>query len=258
MPKITQIQYDNKTQRAQVYIDYRFCASIRQNIWEELGLREGSEISCAQLHQKEASVWKRSSQSSSMYISKQAINRVMEWVRKYIPNLNAKVIDFRYIYDNGDNSGLAFNYSHTRNDQNISLTLKATNKEIITLEVMGVELQRGINYWARENKLLYAQSQFKRDGWVVLYYKYPKEVFVWIKPEHNKQYKSEELIRSSKTRFIAFNDRSPEVYSSKGFCEYIQKKIEGMVSDISSRENGLSSLVSKEVKVVEITDKKHS
>lgn len=252
MPKITQIQYDNNTQRAQVYIDYRFCASIRQNIWQEMGLCEGSEISCAQLHQKEALVWQRSRRSNLLDMSNQALDRTLAWLTKYLPNINARVIDFRY---GQDDNGLSLNYPVPRNDKNISLTLKATNLEILTLEVTGVEIQRGINYWVKEHKLLYAQSQFKRDGWVVLYYKHPKELFVWIKPEPKKQYKSEELIRRSKNRFIAFNDQSSEVCSSKEFCEYIHKKIEGIASGVTSKESSPESLISKKDRGF---DKNHS
>ena len=58
MSKITQIQHDNKTQRVSVYIDYRYCASVRQNVWDEMNLQEGSEITCAKLHQKEAALWR--------------------------------------------------------------------------------------------------------------------------------------------------------------------------------------------------------
>jgi hypothetical protein len=234
MPKITQIQYDNITKRVLVYIDYRICTSMDQKTWHNLDLNEGSEISCQQLRQRKILAEKIPAEANFTNISSLAITRTARWLNKNLSNIEARIIDFRYGRNDG---GLSLNYPNTRNDQNISLVLKETNTEIITLEVSAVEMQCGINYWLREDKLRYAQNQSKRDGWVMLYYQYPKETFIWIKPEKDKQYVSEILSKNSPSRFVPFNNRSFEIYSDKEFCEYVQKKIEQLVTKTSSDRN---------------------
>jgi hypothetical protein len=229
MPKITLIKNDNKTNRVAVYVDFHFCASVRQSIWEEMDLAEGSEISCSELHKKEALTWKQANKKNTIFNSKQAINCTMQWLNQYLPTLDARVIDFRFGYSSNPSS---VSYPSTRNDQNISLLLKGTSTEVITLEVASTEIQRGINYWVRADKIAYAQSQSSRDAWVVLYYRHPHERFVWIHPVSDKKYKAEEIIDNTKNYFVAFNDRSPEVHSSQEFCQYIQDKIDKMVLEI--------------------------
>jgi hypothetical protein len=229
MPKITQITHNDKTDRVAVYIDFHFCASIKRFVWENMGLTEGSEISYSELHKKEALVWAQSNKKNPIFNSKHAINRTLVWLNRYLPNLDSRIIDFRFGYSNRPSS---VGYPNTRNDQNISLLLKGTSTEVITLEVTSAEIQRGINYWVKADKIAYAQSQSDRDTWVVLYYKHPQEQFIWIHPVNDKKYKSEELIGNTKNYFVAFNDRSPEVHSSQDFCKYIQNKIEEMISEL--------------------------
>ena len=245
MSKITQIQHDNRTGRVIVYVNYRFCASIRQNIWDEMNLREGSEITCSELHRREALIWRKSRKTDVMYPNKQAMKRTMQWLARYLPNLDAKIIDFKF--DQGSN--LSSNYPSVRNDQNISLYLKKTNIEIMTLEVVSAEIQRGTSYWIRSDKLAYAQSQLNRDAWIVLYRQHPIEKFIWLKPR-NKEYKREELISGTKKYFVSFNDKSPEIYSSKYFCDYVQKKVYNMFLDRGSNKFDANSLTS-----IETTDK---
>jgi len=222
MSKITQIQTNKQTGRVSVYIDYHFCVAIRQNIWGEMNLHEGSEISRAELRKQEAALWKKYNRLPSRRPIQQTMNRIVQWFSKYLPDLEGKIIDFRLDYNNDK---MVSNYSSTRNDQNINLFLKGTATEVITLEVAVAEIQRGTNYWVKTDKIVFAQSQLQKNAWVVLHCKYPVEKFVWIKPR-NKEYKHEELIGVANSHFITFNDESPEVYSSQRFYDYIQKKIE--------------------------------
>lgn len=228
MPKITQIRNDNSTQRVVIYIDYRFCASIRQSVWQTLNLQEGAEISCAELHRREKLAWQQYSKINSINTSRVTINRVLQWISKYLSQLRARVIDFRYGQNNSD---LFSGYPLPRSDQNISLLIKGTNIEVITLEVMGAGIQRGLNYWVKEEIILHAQSQDKRDAWVVLHHRQPKESFIWIKPYPEKHYRGEELIRGNTSLYILFSNDASEVHTSKEFCAYIQNKVDGLIED---------------------------
>lgn len=220
MAKITQIKQDSKTRRILVYIDYRFCASIRPDIWDAMELKDGDKITCAGLHQKEREIYQKSGKQNRIYSNKQALHRIVRWFDKYIPALEAKIIDFKF-------SNNEFDSLCNRHDQNISLFIKGSNTELITLEVASSEIQRGIHYWVNIDKIMYVLSQTSRDGWVVLYYRYPVEKLIWIKPSPAKTYNPEELIMGSKKYFVFFKNDSPEVYSSPGFFEYIQNKIDG-------------------------------
>jgi len=235
MSEITQIQQDNKTRRILVYIDNRYCTSIRPNVWDAMGLKEGDEITCAELHQKERNAYHKCRKENYSDFNKQTVNRVVRWFDKYIPAIEAKIIDFKF----DDNE---YDYPHYRYDQNISLFLKGTNKELITLEVACVELQRGVHNWVLADKVMFAQSQSKRDGWAVLYYKYPVERLIWVKPDPRIIYKTEEIIKGSKRQFIFFKNDSPEVYSSPKFFDYIQNKINSRISDASSSKCNSQSL----------------
>lgn len=223
MSKITQIQRDNRTQRVVVYIDYRYCASIRPNIWEEMNLHEGSEISCAKLHQREATIWRSLSRSNVTYSFKQALNRTVEWFVRYLPNLEAKVFDSRFGYDG---SKLSLGYPNAGSNQNVSVFIKGTDVEVISLEIATSEIRRGVGHWVKLSKITKAQSQSQNDVWVALYYRHPIEKFIWIKPVYDKEYRYEELVKGSKNYFVFFDDKSPEVYSFKGFCDYLKGKID--------------------------------
>jgi len=223
MPKITQIRRDKTTNRVSVYIDYRFCMSIRENVWQEMGLAENSDISCVELKQKERALWKQISKAQAIENSKQALLRIQQWFNKYLPNVEVRVIDFRL-----SDSSSARGYLG-RNDQNISLLHKETTTEIMTLEMASTEISRGINYWVRADKIDYAQNL---NSWVVLYYKYPIERLIWIKPLPAKKYKPQELIANIKPYYVSFNEKSPEVHSEQDFYKYVQNKIEQMIKKI--------------------------
>lgn len=223
MPKITQIQQDNKTRRVLVYIDYRFCASIRENVWDAMELKLGDEITCVKLHQKEKNVYAKLRKHNSNYSNKQAINRVAGWFNKYVKALDVRIVDFKYD-SNVDSSAY---YPKTRYDKNINLLIKDSNTPILTLEVASIEIQRGDHYWINMDKITYAQQQTEIDSWVVLHHKYPVEKFIWIKPEPKKIYAAETLIKNSKQQFVFFKQDSPEVYSSTKFFAYLQAKLAG-------------------------------
>ena len=70
MSKITQIQYDNESGRVIVYVGYRFCVSVRQDIWDEMNLREGSKINFDELKSKEAFYRKKSRTKSNNQFSR--------------------------------------------------------------------------------------------------------------------------------------------------------------------------------------------
>jgi len=223
MPKITQIKFNTMTKRVAVYIDYHFCLSIRDNIWQKMGLTNGSEISSIELKQKERIIWKNLRKTNALGNSKQALLRVQYWFSKHMPNLEAQIIDFNLAQSDRPSPE---SYPGIGSNQRIRILLKRTVTEIMTLEVASTEIRRGINYWIRAEKIDYAKNQYNRDVWIVLYCKYPNEKLIWIKPLSNKQYQREELISNTLSYFISFNFKSPEVYSSQNFCEYVQNKLD--------------------------------
>lgn len=245
MSKITQVQQDNKTGRVLVYIDYRFCASVRPDIWKVMGLQDGDEITYARLRQKERELYKKARRLSYNDSSKQALSRIVHWFNKYIVTLDTKIVDFNFEHSNGN----YFGYPTVRYDQNISLFIKNTNIELVTLEVATTEVQKGIDHWVDANKIAYAKSQAKRDSWVVLYYRYPAEKLIWIKPDSKVIYSAEEFVRGPKKQFIRFKKGSPEIYPSPKFFNYIQDKIVNQSSEVLCKGDVVNVTAAKNLKV---------
>ena len=58
MPVITEIRYNNPSDRYWVYIDGQYCASIRARTFQGMNLIEGQEITCDDLIELEKFHWK--------------------------------------------------------------------------------------------------------------------------------------------------------------------------------------------------------
>ena len=84
-------------------------------------------------------------------------------------------------------------HSEEKGSPDLSIRTKNSNIELIALEVSGTESMKGLGYWVRKDKIDYIQAHKERDIWIVLHYQQPKEKFIWIKINGEKQYHSEIL-----------------------------------------------------------------
>ena len=106
MPKITKIleNQGRNNDRVHIFIDNQFCTSVRKRTWIGMNSKIGSDINCEKLKKLENNFWKKLYGPSSWKREKVRINRVIQWFKKYIPEIEIVTIGLGadtndYIYD---------------------------------------------------------------------------------------------------------------------------------------------------------------
>ena len=205
MPKITQIQ--NLGQKVIVYMDHKYGASIKQNVWRYMNLCEGSEITCSELKRKSFFYRKKDFMFNVWNREQERIDSVAEWLFKYLPEVEIKRIT-------PDKEPSMKGYNKIRS--NLSLLARGAQTELVSVKVLGADVQAGNHYWIRLDAIEYVKRNPSRDIWLAVCFKYPKFKITWIKLEQNKEYHSTE---KDKEGFIYFDNLAPECYASSSFCE---------------------------------------
>lgn len=224
MPKITKIlekQGEHKD-RVYIYIDGKFCTSIRQRTWIGMRLEIDSIISCDELKTLENNFWKKIYGKESWEREKIRINRVIEWFNKYIKDVDIVPVGLGADH----NDYLENTHSKEKGAPDLSVRVKGSGIEIILLEVSGTENMRGKEYWVRKDKVDYVKNHPDLDIWIVLHYKLPIERFIWLKIEPSKNYVTKiQNIKGADEFYVLFNDDDSEIFSSLNFHNYIMNKI---------------------------------
>jgi hypothetical protein len=205
--KISENQGKDKD-RVYVYIDNIYCASIRQRTWIGMNLTIGSSISCEDLKTLEQNFWKKLYGKESWEQEKVRINRVCEWFKHYIPTVEIVPIGL------GADSNEYFENIHSeeKGSPDLSIRTKDSDIELIALEVSGTENMKGMGYWVRKDKIDYIQAHKERDIWIVLHYQRPKEKFIWLKINSEKQYQAKTLnFKGADEYYVIFNDKDSEI-----------------------------------------------
>jgi hypothetical protein len=211
MSKITQIQ--NTGQRVVVYVDHKFCVSIRPDVWKLMNLHEGSEITCSELKRKETFYFKKTYMLSSWSSEKERVDDVVKWLTKYLPEVEIKRIE--------QDEETMINEFH-KMEPNLSLLLKGTKTEFIAIKVLGADVQVGTHHWLRLDAIEYIKENPSRDIWIAACFKYPKLNITWIKLKQEKEYCDSD---KDKEGFVFFNHHASECHTSDRFCKYIKEKV---------------------------------
>jgi len=228
MGKITNIQDQkgNKKDRTYIYIDDKYCFSVRSRTWISFKLNIGDEADCEELIEKEKFIWKDLYNTDSWEKEKIRLHYVSAWIKKYIPFVDIKISGFganttEYIPIHPDEKG----------EPDINIVLENTNTIILFLEVTGTEYKKGNDYWIRPDKIDYIQKHQNKDIWVALHYADAKKI-IWIQPFLDKKYTYvEKNLKGAIEYFVIFNDDSPEVKSSQEFKEYIDSIIQKKLNE---------------------------
>jgi len=224
MPVITKVlskQGTNKD-RVYVYIDGKFCTSIRERTWIGMHLAVGSSISCEELKIFEQNFWKKLYGVDSWQREKIRINRVINWFAKYIPQVEVMPVGL----GTDRNDYLENVHSEEKGEPDLSIRLHSSEIEIIALEVSGTEKMQGNDYWIRKDKIDYIQNHPERDLWVVLHYKLPKEKFIWLKFIPEKSYQTTVInIKGADEYYVILTNDAEEIKLSDYFRKYILAKI---------------------------------
>lgn len=225
MSKITKIlsKIYNGEERIQVYIDDKYCTSVRKRTWIGMNLNLGSNISCEEVITLENNFWKKLYGVKSWELEKKRIRRIEGWFGKYIPEVSLNRIGF------GADHNEYIKNIHSIEPGSPDLSISYDNQELIRLEVSGTERMRGDDYWVRKDKVDYIQKNKDIDIWIVLHYQLPKEKFIWIKVSSDKKYNSNSLnLKGAGEYYITFDNSSTEIQTSRDFRNYLRNKIQSI------------------------------
>ena len=222
MARVTKILHKTDRQRYWVFVDGEYCTSIRERTFPAIGISVGSELSCDEIKQLEKFHWKNQYGEKSWENEQIRLDRVIEIIQGIDSRVAVKKIGFgadttKYIAAHPEESG----------KPDLEVVLRDDNKvRILMVEVTGTENRRGSDYWVRPDKLAYCKNNPDEDVWIVLHYKNPKELVVFLKPSVSKSYEHTEIrIRQSIEHYVVFSEDSPEVCTFEQFAEYVLEKI---------------------------------
>jgi len=226
MGKITIIQNNKgpKQDRVHVYIDGKYCISIRERTWAAFNLKINDDANCEDLIKKEKFIWKQLYGQDSWEKEKVRLHYVSKWLKKYIPNIDVRITGF-----GANTTELIEEHPEEKGEPDMQIMLKNTNTIVLFLEVTGTEHKRGSDYWIRPDKIDYIQNHPNKDIWVALHYADTKKI-IWIKPLSNKKYNYvEKNLKGVIEYFVIFDNNSEEVKTSQEFKDYLDLKVQNSI-----------------------------
>ena len=206
-----------------VYIDGAKCTPVRERIWPALKLSVGSEITCAELKDREKFHWKLEYQKQAAWEKEQKRLRVVtHYIQRLDPRLQVTTTGF-----GADTTALILEHPPESGRPDIEVFAPLRADPLMLIEVTGTERMRGTTYWVRPDKLRYAQNHPELDVWVILHYAESEEKLVFIKPRRGVEYRpTEKKIRGSTERYVEFTRQHAEVKSRVQFEGYLTGKID--------------------------------
>lgn len=223
MPKITRItRQQANPDRLSIYIDGAFCTGVRERTFQAMGLREGDEISCAELKEKENFFWKQSYQDKWKN-EKVRIEKVAELIKGIDANALVKIVGF-----GADTVVLIKEHPDEKGKPDIDVMHKMKPEiTLLKVEVTGTERMRGDDFWVRPDKLEYAENHPDEDVWIILHFSEPQVIFVFIQPVKGKKYERHSInIRGAGEIFCIFNNGDEEVKSLEFFANHLKAKLD--------------------------------
>ena len=222
MPHITEIQYKSDRQKYWVFVDGKFCHSVRKRTFEAMNLTVGMEITCDEVKEREDFFWKRSYGSDSWKRERVRLDRVVELIKNIDPRVEVRVVGF-----GAGDTELIPHHPEEAGRPDLEVVCRSNGTQLLLVEVSGTESKRGDDYWVRPDKLEYASSHPDQDVWIVLHYAKPEETVVYIKPDLQRGYDFTEVkIRGATEHYVIFSDGDAEVVDAGVFASHVLKKIE--------------------------------
>ncbi|WP_219017955.1 hypothetical protein [Shewanella algae] len=216
MPKITNIIFKDDRERYWIYVDGKYCTSIRARTFKGMNLTIGASLSCEEIKEMESfhfkNQYKDSWEQEKVRIGKvsQLLSAANDKIRVNVTGFGADSND--YIKEHPDEQG----------KPDLELVLSGDEKVLMLVEVTGTTKMRGDAYWIRPDKLSYCQNHPEENVWIVLHYALPVEKFVFVKPNGNKQYEHIVVnIKGTDELYVPFKDCDQEVYSYQQFLGHL-------------------------------------
>lgn len=223
MSKITDIVHKPDKERYWIFVDGKYCCSIRERTFPALQLMIGQEVTCDEINERESFVWKSQYGEAAWKKEGVRLDKVKALIDGIDPRAEARVVGFgagstEFIAEHPEEAG--------RPDIEVVLTGRQ-HVALLSVEVTGTEQMRGATYWVRPDKLAYIQAHPDQDVWLILHYAEPEERFVFIRPTSKKAHYPivDKVIRGATEHYVEFTDASPEVVSYETFRDNLLGKI---------------------------------
>jgi hypothetical protein len=215
MATITDISFKSETERFSIYIDNKWCCSIRQRTFIGMHLSIGQKITCQEVKDMESFHFKNKYQNS-WENEKVRIDKVSELINTFSNQFRLDNTGF-----GTDSNEIIKSHPDEPGAPDVSV-INNNGQVVMYLEVTGTEQMRGRDYWIRPDKIQYCQNHFEKNIWIVLHYSLPQEKFVFLKPELNKVYKhTVKNISGTDEYYVLFNDSDSEVKPMEEFRRHL-------------------------------------
>lgn len=222
MAIITALVPKPEKERVWVYLDGKYCTSIRTRTFGAMGLAVGQETTAQKLEDLEKFHWKTVYGKSAWDKEKVRLDLVKALVEHEEPRVDVGVVGF------GANTN-EFIASHPEQagKPDLEITVKGTSMVLMAVEVTGTETMRGTTYWVRPDKLTYARNHPETNVWLVLHFAKPVRKFVFIQPDPTKDYQVSRInIRGSIEHFVEFSDSDTEVVPQEKFLQILSALVD--------------------------------
>ena len=222
MPQITKIEHRPERQRYWVFVDGKFCHSVRERTFGAMDLTVGMEITCNEVKEREKFHWKRTYGPNSWERERERLNRVVDLIKNIDPRVEVRVVGF-----GAGSSELIPHHPEEAGSPDLEVVCCGNGTRLLMVEVSGTEFKRGDDYWVRPDKLEYASKHPDQDVWIVLHYSTPAETVIYIRPDLQRQYDVTNIeIRGATERYVIFSDGDEEVVDAGVFASHVLEKIE--------------------------------
>ena len=226
MGKITRIEHKSEKGRYWVFVDGKYCCSIRERTFPAMDLSVGMVATCDQIKDQENFFWKQQYGQAAWEKEGVRLGKVKALIDSIDARAQAQIVGFgagstEFIPEHPKEAG--------RPDIEV-VTTDGRSLVLLAVEVTGTEQMRGDTYWVRPDKLAYIQVHPEQEVWLVLHYAEPNERFVFIRPSSSKTHYSAvtKVIRGATEYYVEFTDESPEVVSLEEFRANLSKKIDSV------------------------------
>jgi hypothetical protein len=224
MSKITELKHkpnkdgDVSQDRVWVYVDGKYCCSMRERTSKAMELFEGKEAICSDLIKSEKFFWKNQ-YKDSWDKEKVRIEKVSQLIKSFSEQFRLEKTGF-----GADSNELIEEHPDEPGAPDVSV-FNRNNKLIMYLEVTGTEYMRNPDkpiYWIRPDKIQYCQSHPEKNIWIILHFAKPSQKFVFVKINPLKTYRYEvENIKGADEHYSPFSDADTEVKTMDEFRQHL-------------------------------------
>ena len=216
MPEITNIVHKPEKERYWIYVDGKYCTSVRERTFPALNLNIGNQLSCDEIKERESFHFKIQYQDS-WGKEKVRLNKVKQLIDSFDSRLEARITGF-----GADTTEFIQAHPEESGRPDIEVINKENGEVLIFIEVSGTERMRKGDYWVRPDKLAYAQNHATDDVWIILHYQDPQEKFVFIKPLMNTKYNYNKVkLGETIEHYVFFNDDMDECKKIEEFHQHL-------------------------------------